>query len=247
MTLAVLSDEGGVVEAESEAAPRILVVDDDEDLRNLIANYLRQNGMAVTVASRTVEMEACLREKGPFDLAVLDVMMPDEDGISFVRRLDPSERPPIIFLSAMGALPHRITGLEAGGDDYIAKPCNPRELLARVRAILARCLKREAPSDRRRFGDWTLDHHGKSVSRQLNLATALTDAEHNILCTFLNNPRRVCSRPELARALRSLAGDDPGRSVDVLVSRLRKKLGRNAPIRTVRNEGYMFTADVEAL
>jgi two-component system OmpR family response regulator len=227
--------------SEAGRAPRILVVDDDADLRGLIADFLGQNGLDVRAAANAVEMDAALAA-GPVDLIVLDLMMPGEDGLSIVRRLRGGDRPPIIMLSAMGEDTDRIVGLEVGADDYLAKPCNPRELLARIRAVLRRgeaAIQPDPAGAMRRFGPWTLDVVERAVRRGDGVVT-LTDGEFRILSALLDRPRRVVSRDQLIEATRGSDSEVFDRAIDVTISRLRKKLGPGDPIRTIRNEGYQL-------
>jgi two-component system OmpR family response regulator len=222
------------------SAPRILVVDDDADLRRLVGDFLRSHGLDVDVARDAREMDARLAE-ARYDLIILDLMMPGEDGLSVLRRLRGDPRPAIIMLSAMGEDTDRIVGLEVGADDYLAKPCNPRELLARVRAVLRR---REGPGSSRRFGAWTLDVVDRTVRRDGEVAVALTDAEFRVLNAFLDRPQRVLSRDQLLEFAKGAEADAFDRAIDVTISRLRRKLGADDPIRTVRGEGYQFDARV---
>jgi two-component system, OmpR family, response regulator len=219
--------------------PRVLVVDDDADLRTLIGDYLASNGMSVALAGDAKAMDAALGA-GKFDLIVLDLMMPGEDGLSVLRRMQRSERPAIIMLSAMGDDNDRIIGLEVGADDYLAKPCNPRELLARVRAVLRRREGRAAGSVRS-FGVWALDQFAREIARVGCPPASLTDAEFRILNAFLDRPQRVLTRDQLIDFGKGSDSDVYDRAIDVTISRLRKKLGEGDPIRTVRGEGYMFT------
>ncbi len=225
---------------------RVLVVDDDAELRGLVADFLTGHGLSVTTAGDGVAMDAALAA-GPVDLIVLDLMMPGEDGLSIVRRLRGAGRPPLIMLSAMGDDSDRIIGLEVGADDYLAKPCNPRELLARIRAVLRRG---ETPAEpvhaTKRFGDWTLDLVEREVRRGGERA-ALTDGEFRILTALLDRPRRVVSRDQLIEATRGIDSEVYDRAIDVTISRLRKKLGPGDPIRTLRNEGYMLELKPEEL
>ena len=229
----------------SEAAPRIIVVDDDADLRTLIADFLSANGMDVASAGNGVEMDALMAERR-FDLVVLDLMMPGEDGLSILRRLRKPGGPGVIMLSAMGEDTDRIIGLEVGADDYLPKPCNPRELLARVRAVLRRRAEQSgAPTGPvRRFGEWTLDIVERNVSRPGHPAAPLTDAEFRTLNALLDRPQRVLTRDQLIEHGKGLDSDVFDRAIDVTISRLRKKLGPDDPIRTIRNEGYMFALKV---
>ena len=229
----------------SGETPKILVVDDDADLRALVSDFLGANGMEVSSASGGVEMDARMAEKR-FDLVILDLMMPGEDGLSILRRLRKPGGPAVIMLSAMGEDTDRIIGLEVGADDYLPKPCNPRELLARVRAVLRRQAGQGGGANGpvRRFGDWTLDIVERSVSRIGMGSVLLTDAEFRTLNALLDRPQRVLTRDQLIEQGKGIDSDVFDRAIDVTISRLRKKLGPDDPIRTVRNEGYMFTLRV---
>jgi two-component system, OmpR family, response regulator len=231
----------------NDALARILVVDDDPDLRQLICEFLQASGYQVESAADAAEMDSWLTRE-TFDLVVLDLMMPGEDGLSIVRRLRGAGGPGIIMLSAMGEDTDRIIGLEVGADDYLAKPCNPRELLARVRAVLRR--RSELPGGGpggkvRRFGIWSLDIVQRRLDRQDAQSVQLTDAEFRTLSAFLDRPQRVLTRDQLIEHARGLGSDVFDRAIDVTISRLRKKLTPDDPIRTVRNEGYMFMLRVE--
>lgn len=225
--------------AAESSAPTILVVDDDNELRALITDFLTSHGLTARGAADAAQMDAALAA-GPVDLIVLDLMMPGEDGLSVLRRLRGGRRPAIIMLSAMGSDADRIIGLEVGADDYLAKPCNPRELLARIRAVLRR---RQDPQGQtlRRFGAWTLDLVERSVAGPDIEIASLTDSEFRLLTAFIDRPQTVLSRDQLidfAKGSETMMFD---RAIDVTLSRLRKKLGPRAPIRTVRGEGYLFT------
>jgi two-component system, OmpR family, response regulator len=224
--------------------PRVLVVDDDAELRTLIGDYLASNGMSVAVAADAKAMDAAL-SAGTFDLVVLDLMMPGEDGLSVLRRMQRAERPAIIMLSAMGEDSDRIIGLEVGADDYLAKPCNPRELLARVRAVLRRREGRDA-GQVRTFGAWTLDLIGRTVAQSGGGSAPLTDAEFRVLNALLDRPQRVLTRDQLIDFAKGSDSEVYDRAIDVTISRLRKKLGEGDPIRTIRGEGYMFRLKASA-
>jgi two-component system OmpR family response regulator len=231
--------------ASTAEESHVLVVDDDSDLRELISDFLSSNGFAVESAASAAEMDQKLGQR-VFDCIVLDLMMPGEDGLSIVRRLRRPGGPAILMLSAMGDDTDRIIGLEVGADDYLAKPCNPRELLARVRAVLRRRNTMAAEAGPvRRFGNWTLDLVSRSVSRPGQASAQLTDAEFRTLAALLDRPQRVLSRDQLIEAGKGTESDVFDRAIDVTISRLRKKLGPDDPIRTVRNEGYMFTLKVD--
>jgi two-component system OmpR family response regulator len=230
------------------ANPLILVVDDDADLRTLITDFLRANGLRVESAADGAEMDARISAERP-DLIVLDLMMPGEDGLSILRRVRRPGGPAVIMLSAMGEDTDRIIGLEVGADDYLPKPCNPRELLARIRAVLRRRGEEAAAGAAggavRRFGLWTLDIVQREVRRAEAAPAPLTDAEFRVLAAFLDRPQRVLSRDQLIEAGKGIDSEVFDRAIDVTISRLRKKLGPDDPIRTIRNEGYMFTLRVE--
>ena len=225
------------------AAPRILVVDDDADLRRLIGEFLRGHGLEVDEARDAREMDARLAD-GRYDLVILDLMMPGEDGLSVLRRLRGPTRPAIIMLSAMGQDTDRIVGLEVGADDYLAKPCNPRELLARVRAVLRRHETPATGNPTRTFGVWTVDLVERTVRREGGEPVGLTDAEFRVLTAFLDRPRRVLTRDQLIEYAKG-GTELYDRAIDVTISRLRRKLGDDDPIRTVRGEGYQLDAKVE--
>ena len=228
--------------------PVILVVDDDAELRNLITDFLRANGLKVENAGDGAEMDARIAAERP-DLIVLDLMMPGEDGLSILRRVRKPGGPAVIMLSAMGEDTDRIIGLEVGADDYLPKPCNPRELLARIRAVLRRRGEEgvavASGGAVRRFGPWTLDIVQREVRRIDEPAAPLTDAEFRVLAAFLDRPQRVLSRDQLIETGKGIDSEVFDRAIDVTISRLRKKLGPDDPIRTIRNEGYMFTLRVE--
>jgi len=231
----------------NNAPASILVVDDDADLRNLVTEFLRSNGMSVESAANGEEMDAQIAVSAPA-LIVLDLMMPGEDGLSILRRIRKPGGPAIIMLSAMGEDTDRIIGLEVGADDYLPKPCNPRELLARIRAVLRRRSEEASGNGGaavRRFGAWTLDIVQRELRRAGGAPTPLTDAEFRVLAAFLDRPQRVLSRDQLIESGKGIDSDVFDRAIDVTISRLRKKLGNDDPIRTVRNEGYMLTLKVE--
>lgn len=229
-------------QGEVKPAPHVLVVDDDPELRELMGVYLTSNGMNVSLAQDGRELDVLMAQTSP-DLIVLDLMMPGEDGLSIIRRLETPNRPAIIMLSAIGEDLDRIKGLEQGADDYLPKPCNPRELLARIRAVLRRRDRRAlgGPAMRLRFGEWTLDLVARTVARTGKGEVGLTDAEFRTLTALLDKPNIVLSRDNLLDAARGENVEIFDRAIDVTVSRLRRKLGEGDPIRTIRSEGYMMT------
>lgn len=233
---------------------QILVVDDDVELRGHIADYLEQHGMAVSQAGGAAEADARL-SAGDVDLVVLDVMMPGEDGLSICRRLIDNGGPAVIMLSAMGDQVDRIVGLELGADDYLGKPCHPRELLARVKAVLRR--REEGMESRPRrgsliaFSGFTLDAVRRRLNAPNGMTIMLTSGEFALLTAFLEHPREVLSRERLLTLAHGPGADVFDRSVDVQVSRLRRKLQSGADegrddemISTYRGAGYLFNAQV---
>ncbi len=234
---------------------RILVVDDDEEIRTLLSDFLEQHGFAVTAVADGASMDRAIATQA-FDIAVLDVMMPGEDGLSILRRLAARGGLPIIMLSAIGSDIDRIVGLEMGAEDYLPKPCNPRELLARIRTVLRRHRRQEAeapdPAGRKlRFAGWQIDMGARLLIDPDNVLVTLTDGEFRLLRAFVERPRRVLSRDQLLDYSAGSETESYDRAIDVQVSRLRRKLERGARregtdelVRTVRNEGYMFTAEV---
>jgi two-component system OmpR family response regulator len=234
------------------AGARILMVDDDPGIRDVVSDFLGRHGYKVETAADAQEMERVL-ERGPVDLIVLDVMLPGEDGLAVCRRLTTTEAaPPIIMLSAMGEDTDRIVGLELGADDYLAKPCNPRELLARVRAVLRRSEQRAtggALGAGCEFAGWRLDLVRRELRSPQGVVVNLSSGEFSLLRAFVERPQRVLTRDQLLEFARGPDSDAFDRAIDVQISRLRRKLddggGGHDLIRTIRNEGYMFTAKVK--
>jgi two-component system, OmpR family, response regulator len=236
---------------QSSSDARIIVVDDDAGIRDVIRNYLSEHGYRVEAAANAKELEKQLSD-APADLIVLDVMMPGEDGLAVCRRLGADPGPGVIMLSALGEDADRIVGLELGADDYLAKPCNPRELLARVRAVLRR--RRESNNGSGRgltctFAGWRLDLVRRELHSPQNVIVALTTGEFMLMRALLERPQRILTRDELLDVARGPDAESFDRAIDVQISRLRRKLedgadGHGALIRTVRNEGYMFDTAV---
>jgi two-component system OmpR family response regulator len=234
--------------------PHILIVDDDRQIRAMLARFLAEHSMRVTQAGDGEQMFKAL-EAGRFDVIVLDVMMPGDDGFTLCRKLRSTNTLPLILLTARNSETDRIVGFELGADDYVTKPFNPRELLARIRAILRRAGAHTAASQGLasaiyRFAGWTLDTSRRALTSPHGVLTDLTTGEFDLLVAFVEHPQRVLNRDQLldlARGRVSLAFD---RSIDVQVSRLRRKIeiDPNVPalIKTVRNGGYFFTAIVTA-
>ncbi len=232
----------------------ILVVDDDAQIRTLLGEYLRKAGYRVTAAVDGKGMWAALEAARP-DVVVLDVMLPGDDGLVLCRDLRARSPLPIIMLTARGDETDRIVGLEMGADDYLAKPFNPRELLARIKSVLrrARALPenlRPAPARRLRFAGWELDVATRNLTSPEGVVVALSGAEHKLLEIFLAHPNRVLSRDQLMDLMRGREAEPFDRGIDVQVSRLRRRLHDDAKdpvlVKTVRGEGYVLAAEVEA-
>ncbi|HET7395017.1 MAG TPA: response regulator [Gammaproteobacteria bacterium] len=232
----------------------ILVVDDDTEIRALLQEYLTQQGYRVTAVRDGRAMEQAM-EDARFDLVVLDLMLPGEDGVSLCRKLRSHSTLPVIMLTARGEERDRIAGLETGADDYLPKPFNPRELLARIKSVLrrARTLPEQlTPEDLRgfRFGGWQLATPTRQLLSPDGVVVPLSGTEYRLLCIFLQHPNVVLSREQLMEMLRGRELAMPfDRSIDVQISRLRQRLrddGREPKyIRSVRGEGYVFAQPVE--
>jgi len=232
--------------------PLVLVVDDDPDLRKLISEFLAAHGFQVATAESSAAMRQFMRATVP-DLVILDVMMPGEDGLSAARYLSAEHgRVAIIMLSALGGDTDRIIGLEVGADDYLPKPCNPRELLARVRAVLRRRGDEPNPEIVRRyeFDGWRLDPLRRELRDPSGTLINLSDGEFALLRCLVENPQRVLTRDQLLDMARGPSAESYDRAIDTQISRLRRKLNDRADselIRTVRNEGYMLLPKVVRL
>lgn len=225
----------------------ILVVDDDIGLRELLQQYLSEQGYSVAAVADGSAME-CHLEEHTVDLVILDLMLPGEDGLTLARKLRMRGGQPIIMLSARGEDIDRIIGLEVGADDYLAKPFNPRELLARIRSVLRRRQGGDAQTEESaqgmfRFGPYRLDLHSRSLSRE-GADVVLTAGEFNLLRVFVEHPNHVLNRDSLMDKLKGYERTPFDRSIDVRVTRLRRKI-ENDPstpvyVRTVWGEGYLF-------
>jgi two-component system OmpR family response regulator len=232
-------------------SPHILVVDDDAEIRRLLAGFLKDNGCRVTTAANGSKVRETVTKAG-IDLIVLDVMLPDSNGFDLCRTIRASSVTPIIMLTAKGGEMDRIVGLELGADDYLAKPFNPRELLARIKAVLRRA---SSTADRVvsrivRFDGWTLDTLRRELRSPSGVLVDLSGGEYDLLMTFVDAPQRVLSRDHLLDITRNRVASSFDRSIDVQVSRLRRKLGGDegseSLIKTVRGAGYMFVPSVES-
>ena len=241
---------------DDQRPPHILVVDDDPGIRGLVGDYLEQNGFRVSKAGDGKQMNTVLAANQFVDLIVLDLMLPGEDGLSIFRRLRAETRPPIpvLMLTARSDDVDRIIGLELGADDYLTKPFVPRELVARIRAVLRRVhmlppsAVGESTARMAYFGSWKLDLLQRNLIHQNGVVTPLGGAEYGLLRLFLDHPQHVLSRDQLLAQLARREFEVEDRSIDLRVSRLRRRLGDDARdpmyIRTVRNEGYVFAQPV---
>ncbi|HEY9067668.1 MAG TPA: response regulator [Burkholderiaceae bacterium] len=242
-----------------------LLVDDDAALRALVDDYLTRYGMQVTALANGAALKQALTAAASaaapsFDVLLLDLMLPDANGLDLCRWVRQSSTLPIIMLTAQGDPASRVVGLELGADDYLPKPFEPRELVARINAVLRRTgtagqrsalpAGAGAPS-RLRFKGWVFDRITRQLQSPQQVVVALSGAEFRLLDAFVEHPRRVLSRDRLLDLSRAPGTEVTDRAIDLAVSRLRQKLGDSprepALIRTVRSEGYIFDADVDAL
>ena len=230
----------------------IVLVEDDDDIRRLVRNLLSQEGYAVEVAESGAALEQILSRKRP-DLVILDLMLPGEDGLSICRKLRGRGGMPILMLTAKVDPVDRVVGLEMGADDYVTKPFNPRELLARIRAILRRSRGTVEPEANRRyaFEGLVIDLDARLLATEAGEQITLTSAEFELLACFIERPRRVLSRDQLIDWTRGRTADPFDRTIDMTMSRLRKKIETAVPglnlISTVRNSGYLFIPRVRQL
>jgi two-component system OmpR family response regulator len=236
-----------------DAAPHLLVVDDDREIRDLLSRFLAKHGFRVSTARDAREARSIVAD-ARIDLVILDVMMPGEDGLALCRQLRAGSDMAIVMLTAMGEDTDRIIGLEIGADDYLAKPFNPRELLARIKAVLRRAGQRHLPALNGEavvleFSGWRLDVGQRRLDSPDGVPVLLSGGEFDLLVAFAEHPQRVLSRDQLLDITRGRSAGPFDRSVDVQVSRLRRKIEtdpkRPALINTVRGGGYVFTAPVQ--
>ncbi len=230
----------------------LLLVDDDGEIRRLVSKFLRSHGFRVLTAGNGVEMWEALRHGAP-QLVVLDIMLPGSDGLELCRDLRRTSSLPVIMLTAKGDDVDRIVGLEVGADDYLAKPFNPRELLARIKAVLRRTrASADAPTAQSGrsgrnigFAGWRLDTLRRELFDPRGVVVDLSTGEYDLLLAFLEAPQRVLSRDYLLDAARNRVSDSFDRAIDVQISRLRRKLeNAGEVIKTVRGAGYMFLPEV---
>ncbi|HXE49509.1 MAG TPA: response regulator [Ramlibacter sp.] len=236
-----------------DRSDHILIVDDDAEIRNLLGRYLQKNGLRTTAVADGRAMWQAL-DKGSFDLIVLDLMLPGDDGLTLCRTLRARSDIPVIMLTARGEETDRIVGLEMGADDYLPKPFSARELLARIKVILRR--SRSLPPNLRPeeereigFGDWVLDTVRRQLVSPTGVVAPIGGAEYRLLRIFLAHPNRVLSRDQLVEMTQGKEADALDRSIDVQVSRLRRRLGDGSRepgmIKTVRGEGYVLSVPVK--
>lgn len=231
-------------------AARVLIVEDDVEIRSLLKDYLQREGFRVDATDGGPGFDRLMTQFGAPDLIVLDLMLPGEDGLSICRRVRSSSQIPVIILTARGEDIDRIIGLEIGADDYLSKPFNPRELLARIRAILRRTEIKPQP-DKQNFqvGPLVVDMAARKVVDASGSEVVLTGAEFDLLSCFVTRPGRVLSRDQLMDWTRGRRADVFDRTIDVQVSRLRKKIstGGEELIKTSRGAGYILAVPVQEI
>lgn len=235
-----------------EPAPHILLIDDDREIRDLLARFLDRHGMRVT-AVRDGRDARRAWPSGHYQLVILDLMLPGETGLDIARWLRTLSDVPIVMLTAMGDETDRIIGLELGADDYLPKPFNPRELLARIRAVLRRTSERgQRPADATRgfrFAGWRLEPGRRRLLDPEGVEVPLTGGEYDLLAAMVDRANQVLTRDMLLDLLRGRQAGPFDRAIDVAISRLRRKLERDGPdgqlIKTVRGGGYVFACEVE--
>ncbi|WP_394538391.1 response regulator transcription factor [Lysobacter enzymogenes] len=237
--------------APAAAQPRLLLVDDDADILALLARYLGANGCKTASAASAAQARASVAAGG-IDLVLLDLGLPDEDGLSLLRHLQTQWRGPVIVVSGRGEAVDRVVGLELGADDYVAKPFDLRELLARVRSVLRRAAApaQTPAADCLRFEGFRLDLSARRLTDAAGAEIALTTGEFQLLRALLQRPQQVLSRDELMSALHGREAGPYDRTIDVAIGRLRRKIEADpaAPglIKAVRGAGYLFAAAVSA-
>jgi two-component system, OmpR family, response regulator len=232
--------------------PHILIVEDDPEIRTLVSRFLTKNGCRITATGDAQSMGRAIAA-ARIDLVVLDIMLPGEDGLSICRRLRANSSVPIIMLTAAGDPVARVVGLEMGADDYVAKPFDPHELLARIRAVLRRTATLpptpEMPAGPMRFVGWHLDPVARDLRNPAGARVILTSGEFDLLLAFCLRAQRTLTRDQLLDLTQGRGTEAISRSVDILVSRIRRKIERDPRdpvlIKTVRSGGYVFTPLVE--
>jgi two-component system OmpR family response regulator len=232
----------------------LLVVDDDQDIRDLLGRFLRQHGFVVLLAEDGQQMDAQL-SKHRVDMIILDLMMPGEDGMSICRRLRQQSTIPILMLTAITEDVECILGLESGADDYLSKPFNPREVLARIKAIFRRAETKQvgmrpAPVEKKcyEFAGWQLDDSRRQLFSPDGVEVMLSSGEYDLLAIMVKNPQQALSRDRLMTLTKNRNAEVYDRSIDIQISRLRHKLEEDAKkpqlIKTIRGNGYMLASSV---
>jgi two-component system OmpR family response regulator len=231
----------------------IIVVDDDKEIRTLLSEFLAMNGYQISIAKDGSELMELFKQNSNISLIILDIMLPGPNGLELCRQIRHTSRVPILMLSAAGDTVDRIIGLEFGADDYLTKPFNPRELLARIKAILRRIEHRPngllANTDSKpllfKFSNWQLDTASRRLISPQGIEVSLSGRGYDLLLIFLEHPQRVLSRDQLLDLLANRSAEPFDRSIDIQVSRLRQKLGDDSKnpafIKTIRTGGYLFT------
>ena len=236
-----------------EKADSILIVDDDPEIRRLLVDYLARNGFDAIPARDGREMWQAL-DRHAIDLVVLDLMLPDTDGLTLCRDLRAKSNLPVLMLTARGEETERIIGIEMGADDYLVKPFNPRELLARIKSVLRRTRSlppnlRPEPARYMCFAGWTLDTASRLLSAPDGVATPLSGGEYRLLRVLLDHPNRVLNRDQLTELIHGREAEAYDRAIDVQISRLRQRLRDDSRepqlIKTVRGEGYVLATTIE--
>jgi two-component system, OmpR family, response regulator len=233
--------------------PHLLLVDDDEDILSLLTAFFRKHGHVVSTAATGAQMFAELARQ-PIDIVILDVMLQNDDGFDLCRRLRAASPMPVIMLTGMADPTDRVVGLEIGADDYLTKPFDPRELLARVKAVLRRTVEKAVAPTRSEtrpllcFAGWRLDVARRELRSADNVLVLLSGGEFDLLLAFVEHPQRVLTRDQLIEYAHGSSYPAFDRSIDVQVSRIRNKLEHDPKtpslIRTVRNAGYIFSSEV---
>jgi two-component system OmpR family response regulator len=234
-------------------SPHILLVEDDREIRTMVSRFLTKNGCRVTETGDAQSMGRALKT-ARIDLILLDLMLPGEDGLSICRRLRATDATPIIMLTATGHPVARVVGLEMGADDYIAKPFDPHELLARIRAVLRRTTALPAAADKpaaaMHFAGWRIDPAARELHNPEGARVFLSSAQFDLLLVLCGNAQTTLTRDQLLDLTQGRGTETMNRSIDILVSRIRQKIERDPRdpvfIKTVRSGGYVFTPFVEA-
>lgn len=234
-------------------SPHILIVEDDPEIRTMVSRFLSKNGCRVTATGDAQSMGRAIGA-ARIDLIVLDIMLPGEDGLSICRRLRATSSIPIIILTASGDPVARVVGLEMGADDYVAKPFDPHELLARIRAVLRRAAALPPivgrPTGPIKFVGWLLDPIARDLHSPTGARVTLTSGEFDLLLAFCQHAQRTLTRDQLLDLTQGRGTEAVSRSIDIVVSRIRRKIERDPRdpvlIKTVRSGGYVFTPRVEA-